>query len=610
MSHNSQDRFDRLFPNRAKPGIASQGLSSAERELLEYDEKRNRTPKAQVVEGSDAEDDYLLAQVLTKSSGRSKSIQQRQGHIPGTNPNTVAFVPFGVSKGGLSATTIDQSDDGYHVEPASSNTQLLGRFCLFNLVVKFPYKYMQDPSGEVSQEFFAAEKVYNRKWDMHYIRDPETGKLLMFVPLKQVQELTSDINAKFSLKICVPPYPFQISFYKGAPAPIRLGTVDTKQDLVNLQELVPDPPSSYGELSSNATDVQEQDYAVWREKLERAVEAQKNKNSGRKQYREMKRQMRIANDSKALARTQQYFGVVSETVNKENTEIDMSRPAPYPFEKQPVFISVDIESWERDHKLITEIGVSTIDTLDLMNLAPESWHARIRSRHFRISGREKFANRVFVHGCPDHFQFGVSEFVPIEEAARIVDSCFAYPFSAGYECEGPVCDENGTLLPQKPTISPVNPADEQKKRNVILLGHGIDGDISYMLNLGCSIVNPSSADYDGSKILETLDTTVLYRSYKKSETTASLATVCKDVGIDTFFLHNAGNDARYTLEALIKIALLAKPEPMVEKIVQEIPPASTQQNSEAEITYEEANRRYLEKAGLGVNDRVNHGPSN
>jgi hypothetical protein len=43
---------------------------------------------------------------------------------------------------------------------------LLGRFCSLTLVTKFCYKYMDDPNDRVSKHFFAAGKVWNRRWDM------------------------------------------------------------------------------------------------------------------------------------------------------------------------------------------------------------------------------------------------------------------------------------------------------------------------------------------------------------------------------------------------------------------------------------------------------------
>jgi hypothetical protein len=43
---------------------------------------------------------------------------------------------------------------------------VVGHFCLLTLVSKFPYKYMSDGEDRVSKRFFAANKFYDRTWDL------------------------------------------------------------------------------------------------------------------------------------------------------------------------------------------------------------------------------------------------------------------------------------------------------------------------------------------------------------------------------------------------------------------------------------------------------------
>jgi hypothetical protein len=56
-------------------------------------------------------------------------------------------------------------DDGLSNIDGDGN-RLIGRFCPFMPVTKFCYKYMDDPNDRVSKHFFAAGKIWNRKWDM------------------------------------------------------------------------------------------------------------------------------------------------------------------------------------------------------------------------------------------------------------------------------------------------------------------------------------------------------------------------------------------------------------------------------------------------------------
>lgn len=56
--------------------------------------------------------------------------------------------------------------------------------------------------------------------------------------------------------------------------------------------------------------------------------------------------------------------------------------APYCFHQNIVFVCVDIEAYEMDQTKITEIGISTLDTLDLTNVPPgeggAEWMKKIR----------------------------------------------------------------------------------------------------------------------------------------------------------------------------------------------------------------------------------------
>lgn len=69
-----------------------------------------------------------------------------------------------------------------------------------------------------------------------------------------------------------------------------------------------------------------------------------------------------------------------------------------------------MESYERNHNLITEIGIATLDTADIIDVAPGqggvNWFEHIRARHFRVKEYSNLINTEFVTGCPDRFEFG------------------------------------------------------------------------------------------------------------------------------------------------------------------------------------------------------------
>ncbi|KAI4121496.1 MAG: hypothetical protein LQ347_006842, partial [Umbilicaria vellea] len=253
---------------------------------------------------------------------------------------------------------------------------------------------------------------------------------------------------------------------------------------------------------------------------------------------------------KALRRTQRYLGLLPrlehsekplsipsltweelQTAQQEYTNrpaqatipnLDLSQPAPYPFDNSVVFICVDVESFERAHNVITEIGISTLDTDDLANLAPGeggvNWQNALRARHFRIKETSHLVNKDFVAGCADRFEkvFGESEFISIKDAPHIVASCFKHPFSA-------------TLTPSEGDKSD---AEDQPKRNIVLVGHDTAMDIAYLRSLGYDISNLQN-------LLECLDTATLFRALKYEPNNRSLGSILVDLGMMGWNLHNA-----------------------------------------------------------------------
>ncbi len=92
--------------------------------------------------------------------------------------------------------------------------------------------------------------------------------------------------------------------------------------------------------------------------------------------------------------------------------IDVGKPAPYAQEDSVIFICVDVEAYERNHNLITEIGIATLDTADINTMSPGeggiNWMKAIRARHFRIREYAHLKNHEFINGCADFFQFGLA----------------------------------------------------------------------------------------------------------------------------------------------------------------------------------------------------------
>jgi hypothetical protein len=191
----------------------------------------------------------------------------------------------------------------------------------------------------------------------------------------------------------------------------------------------------------------------------------------------------------------------------------------------PVFVCIDVEAYERSNKIITEIGVATLDTRDLVGVAPgiagKDWQQKIRARHFRIKENKIYRNGEFVADAADQFEYGDSEFVSIKDAPAVIASCFKYPFSKA--------DEEGAEAPE-----------DEEKRNIIFVAHDVNTDIQFLRQVGYDPLNLSN-------LLETIDTASLYRAHKRDPNAKSVGSILYDFNFIGWNLHNAGNDAVYTM---------------------------------------------------------------
>lgn len=91
------------------------------------------------------------------------------------------------------------------------------------------------------------------------------------------------------------------------------------------------------------------------------------------------------------------------------------------------------------------------------------------------------------------------------------------------------------------------------KRNLIFVGHDVGADIGYLRQLGYDPFNLSN-------LLETVDSATMFRFLRREPNIRSLGSILAELGITGWNLHNAGNDAVYTLQAMLAIAIMANQE--------------------------------------------------
>lgn len=503
------------------------------------------------------------------------------------------------------------------------------------------------------------------------------------MPEAQVQVLLDEINSAFRISIKLPRDPFLLAFYQdGTPSPTRAGVSYSREAVAEMEQKIPPPSEDYDTCFSAAKPELERSFERFKQKMERAIAANKKKGAAMKKIKAKDRLAAHVNWCEALRRGQRYLGLrpidcrgglpppdASLSWNEQQEfdreqklkyghilePLDLDQPAPQPFDRDVVFVSIDVEAFERAHNLITEVGISTLDTADIQLLAPgnggSNWMECIRSRHFRISNHEHLRNTTFCTGDPEKFLFGHSEFVNMDEIGRAVDSCFEPPYSAefvhdgryraaaettvsslqitnhvrdisletkdhgpasvprplssnepidvqGLETAEPVLENQSVVctnltpsdLPNTANVtdsdatissskhrstedaqtipnSPSTPK-KRKRRNIILVGHDIDSDLHYLSILKSQVFHkPPAVTYPQplepenplrQRILESLDTANLYQVWKREANTTSLAKVLVGVERTGWHLHNGGNDARYTLEALIGILVRAR----------------------------------------------------
>jgi hypothetical protein len=243
---------------------------------------------------------------------------------------------------------------------------------------------------------------------------------------------------------------------------------------------------------------------------------------------------------------------------------------PHPFDSDVIFIAVDLEAYERNTNLITEIGVAVLDTRDLKCLAPgpagSEWQKAIRARHLRVAEYVHLKNKDFVEGCPENFEFGKTEFVGKDKLPQTIASCFKFPY----------CDSTN-----KATAN----SNGEEKRNIVLVGHDIGQDIKFLQQCGYSVANCGN-------MIDTIDTVALFRTYTKDPNARSLGNLLYHFDLEGWHLHNAGNDAVYTLWAMLAICVQEASERGTDKAQERFDEALEKRT---EVAVQQAKERVLDE---------------
>lgn len=356
----------------------------------------------------------------------------------------------------------------------------------------------------------------------------------------QFQDFLKEINDHFKLNLRITDSQREeglVSRFPDHPEcrPRYLGRSESRQQYDDMASHTPSKNfRSAGEEACGAPE--NGTLEQFKQLMEELWDIQKAKNKAAKARKQQERLVKQKSMVAQFKRAQRHLGLR----DSENTgpsgpaqPIDPSRPAPYDFTQSVVFVCIDVESFEKAHHMITEVGVATLDTRDLVDVAPgkdgEAWRDIIKVRHFRIQEHRHLVNSEFVSGNPDRFDYGDSTFVSLKEAPAHVAACFRPPF--GVHASNTVEDEIHAKLSQM---------NIDGTRNIILLGHDTLGDVRYLQQLG----------YDPLKeenIIEIMDTATMYRVWRREQQPTNLGRILHSFDIAGWNLHNAGNDAMFTV---------------------------------------------------------------
>lgn len=100
-------------------------------------------------------------------------------------------------------------------------------------------------------------------------------------------------------------------------------------------------------------------------------------------------------------------------------------------------------------------------------------------------------------------------------------------------------------------MSPKLPSGELRK--VILVGHDVKQDIALLESIDFDV-------YEMRNLLEVVDNQKLHQHRHRFYNGQGLSAVLAGLDISYMYLHNAGNDAVYTLQSLIRLAIIKRQE--------------------------------------------------
>ncbi|KGO42087.1 hypothetical protein PEX1_049340 [Penicillium expansum] len=535
------DKADPVESNKAKQGVSGHALP------VDFDPENGMEYRGQFPLS------YIRTHVVGELAGsEDKLLTIEQDGRPHGRTSKMRLDLSGLPKddwGGGGVSDRDSDEEQVTAIPVSQS------FTSAVTMARFPFKYLQgENSKRVNEQFYKRDKFWSRTWDLYYLSVPRVVSQTPFLLIRtsQAQALLEEINSALNLNLTLTGVGkeglvIEIDDEK-LPQPVYLGRSSSRDRKAKLEGKVPSPPENWGPWAQL---VEPHVFEDFERKIKQSIATIKTKKNTQKQAAQ---DARLKKWQECLCRVQAYFGlrpVLQPNVtqpsfaNGQIEAIDVLKPVKWAFQDAPIFISIDLEWMDCHGSLgsLTEVGISTLDMLDLEDVFPgdygEMWVKRIRSRHLRVKEYRNWVNDTYTPGCPGRFRFGESEMIPYAEIANVVDAAFHPPYMVPLEEE---------------KIA----AHKYQKRTVILVGLDLHGDITHLQRAGSQVF--INLNETSSVIRETVEVAELYRVNAGENQNRGLRALLGLLNILSPDLHNAGNDAYYTLHALLRLMLRAAGE--------------------------------------------------
>ncbi|KAM0334295.1 hypothetical protein ACHAQA_001318 [Verticillium albo-atrum] len=364
--------------------------------------------------------------------------------------------------------------------------------------------------------------------NIFYVYNPRNLKATpkLFVPTVQFENFLCVVNASVGIRLTIPPgtpgHKFILEFGEGGgPRPRYLGRSSSGTEFNIIRGAIPIPDEV--DIGKGTAEAVINDLVRKLDVLNLAKkEVKKEKSAKRREEAKTRR-------SDGIKSVQRMLGL-RPVAGLGARSVSVDEPIPHNCDQDVVFAAVDIEVAEESHGTVLEVGISILDTRDLVDTAPgvngQNWHPLIKHYHLLVYETRFQRNYKYCHGCPDAFNFGTSETPYLADLGVRVRTLLADPVAT-------------------PASDP-----EQRHRTLILVGHDIASDLSYLDHID---VNPGQLP----GFLGCADTKDMHQAWRACPDGRNLGAICDDLEILTSNLHNAGNDAAYTLQAMLGLAVRA-----------------------------------------------------